>query len=569
MMRMKTLGFALLLAFAMIATLFGPGHPVALAQSDERCFAETGYCIRGTIREYWEQNGGLAVFGLPLGPQQAMMGEDGVTRQAQWFERHRLEIHPENAAPYNVLLGRIGVDTLGRQGRDWQSFPRPDSAAEADAERCALFRETGFIVCDEFLTAFRSYGLNFAGRPGITFEESLALFGYPISQPMTEVIEGKAYTVQWFERARFELHPENRPPFNVLFGRLGAETIEAPAMALQRGPWQLVAFGNVNAPQAAYAGQASTLAFDGSRASGSTGCNTFGGAYTVNNNQLSFGPLISTLIACAEPTLDAQEQAIFAGLQDVRSFTLAGNDLRISYDDGRQALVYRNIGAAALEAGAWQLVAFGDTNAPRPAAEEPATIMFDGMRVMGRTGCNNFNGGYSLDGTTVTFQPLATTLALCTSDTLAAQEQAVLAALQGARPFTIVNNELRIAYDQGRQTLVYRPSASRQSVVSGTVTYLPRIALLPNAIVQVQLVDISRADAPAVVLASDTYVSGGQQVPLPFVLPFNPAQINPAYTYAVQARITIDGQLRFISTTQNLVITRNNPTTLEVLVSPV
>jgi hypothetical protein len=41
----------------------------AQAQSDQRCFPETGFCISGRIREYWEQNGGLPVFGFPITPQ--------------------------------------------------------------------------------------------------------------------------------------------------------------------------------------------------------------------------------------------------------------------------------------------------------------------------------------------------------------------------------------------------------------------------------------------------------------------------------------------------------------------
>ena len=39
----------------------------ARAQMDERCFPETGYCISGSIRAYWERNGGLPVFGYPIG----------------------------------------------------------------------------------------------------------------------------------------------------------------------------------------------------------------------------------------------------------------------------------------------------------------------------------------------------------------------------------------------------------------------------------------------------------------------------------------------------------------------
>ena len=58
------------------------------------------------------------------------------------------------------------------------------------------------------------------------------MFGLPVSDVQTEEIEGKPYQVQWFERARFELHPENQPPYNVLLGLLGNEvrnnTAEAP-----------------------------------------------------------------------------------------------------------------------------------------------------------------------------------------------------------------------------------------------------------------------------------------------------------------------------------------------------
>jgi len=55
------------------------------------------------------------------------------------------------------------------------------------------------------------------------------LFGLPLSDPQIESIEGKDYTVQWFERARFELHPENAPPYNVLLGLLGTEVHNAAA----------------------------------------------------------------------------------------------------------------------------------------------------------------------------------------------------------------------------------------------------------------------------------------------------------------------------------------------------
>lgn len=113
-------------------------------------------------------------------------------------------------------------------------------------------------------------------------------------------------------------------------------------------------------------------------------------------------------------------------------------------------------------------------------------------------------------------------------------------------------------------------AAPGDSVVSGTVIYLDRSALPPGAVVDVELVDASIADIPAVVLATQSTVVGDQQAPFPFELAYDPALVNPSALYLVQARITVDGQLRYISQTAVPVITNGAPTSgVEVLVSPV
>jgi polysaccharide biosynthesis protein PslG len=200
-----------------------PPPPTALPTTppvaDSRCFPETGFCIAGPIRTYWEQNGGLPVFGYPIAAQGQEQIE-GHPFQVQWFERNRLEIHPENQPPYNVLLGRLGADRLSQQGQDWTLFPKGSEQAG-----CRFFPQTGHSVCGEILAAWRANGLELDGQPGKNEGENLALFGLPLSEPRVETLsDGRQYTVQWFERARFELHPENAPPYNVLLGLLGRET---------------------------------------------------------------------------------------------------------------------------------------------------------------------------------------------------------------------------------------------------------------------------------------------------------------------------------------------------------
>lgn len=52
--------------FLIVALAFALPAQEAAAQSNEQCFAETGYCVNGRMLQYWSQNGGLATFGLPL-----------------------------------------------------------------------------------------------------------------------------------------------------------------------------------------------------------------------------------------------------------------------------------------------------------------------------------------------------------------------------------------------------------------------------------------------------------------------------------------------------------------------
>src|SRR5215207_5129751 len=106
--------------------------PLPATQAAPRCFPEAApaisACIDGPIAAFWARNGGLPVFGYPTGAQQPQQIE-GRALQAQSFERNRLELHPENAIPYNVVLGRMGAELLAKQGREWNAFPKADPSA--------------------------------------------------------------------------------------------------------------------------------------------------------------------------------------------------------------------------------------------------------------------------------------------------------------------------------------------------------------------------------------------------------------------------------------------------------
>jgi hypothetical protein len=180
-------------------------RPVYVRQTSgaARTFAETGLTVSGAFLRAWERGGGLAVLGLPLTAERTERGADGQDRRVQWFERNRLELHPENAPPNDVLSGLLGVEYLARRGVDWQTLPK---VSGPPSRACRYFPATGHSLCPPFLAYWERNG-------------GLAVFGYPIGEPAPEQVEGGGtLTVQYFERSRFEDHGGA-----VMLSRLGAE----------------------------------------------------------------------------------------------------------------------------------------------------------------------------------------------------------------------------------------------------------------------------------------------------------------------------------------------------------
>jgi len=163
-------------------------------------FPETGQAISGTFLRYWQQYGGLAQFGLPRTREfQERSPYDNMLYTVQYFERARFELHPENSDPqYQVLLGLLG--------RDFHPLDPPAVPLAAATYHPATGHNLG--------GPFRDYWLSHGG---------LFVSGLPITEAFTEVSpdDGKSYTVQYFERARYEYHPEQAEPYTVLLGLVG------------------------------------------------------------------------------------------------------------------------------------------------------------------------------------------------------------------------------------------------------------------------------------------------------------------------------------------------------------
>ena len=178
-----------------------PGLATETAQGESQTFPETGKTVTGRFLQYWDQNGGLPQQGYPIsGEMQERSDLDGKTYLVQYFERAVFEAHPENQLPYDVLLSQLGTFRYREKYPNGAPGQRANNTAGS-----VLFRETGKRVGGRFLTYWQVHG-------------GLAQQGYPISEEFTEQsdLDGNTYTVQYFERAVFELHPQNQPPYDLL-----------------------------------------------------------------------------------------------------------------------------------------------------------------------------------------------------------------------------------------------------------------------------------------------------------------------------------------------------------------
>jgi hypothetical protein len=178
----------------------------AAAQGDSHFFPETKHTVAGVFWTYWQGHGGLAQQGYPISDEMQEKSDlNGQTYTVQYFERAVFEKHPENQPPYDVLLSQLG--TFRYKAKYGAAGAPGQQASPANPRR---FPETNHTIGGAFRAYWESHG-------------GLAQQGYPISDEFTEVsdLNGQPYTVQYFERAVFEKHPENQPPYDVLLSQLG------------------------------------------------------------------------------------------------------------------------------------------------------------------------------------------------------------------------------------------------------------------------------------------------------------------------------------------------------------
>ena len=176
----------------------------ASSAAGKQFFAQTGHNVGWPFLQFYRANGGLDIFGYP---RTEAIQQDGMT--VQYFQRARFEYHPDLAVGQQVQITLLG-DALTK---DQQPFAKV--AAFTTNAQHAYFQQTGHSVNFGFLQYFNARG-------GIT------VFGYPVSEEMQITGPQGPTTIQYFQRARFEYHPEFAgTPYAVELGLLGDESLTA------------------------------------------------------------------------------------------------------------------------------------------------------------------------------------------------------------------------------------------------------------------------------------------------------------------------------------------------------
>ena len=258
----------------------------------------------------------------------------------------------------------------------------------------------------------------------------------------------------------------------VVVASAGAAQTTPPVGPPQDVPWvlrELVLDGQLtDVPD----GVEATLLLDDGLASGSAGCNSWSGPYTIDGETLTFGTLMNTAMLCADGQM-AVEAAFLAGLGQAATYTLDRNGLTLLDAGGQPVLTFDGTEVASI-AGAWVVGSYRNTDGDlvEPVSGSLLTVVFgDDGSLEGSSGCNHYSAWYSVDRDGLLLGPLSSTKMACASPDLDAQESAFLAALAASDGWSQdgVQMDLIDASGVGKDTTVKLKAESEASYVGSWV----------------------------------------------------------------------------------------------------
>ncbi len=237
--------------------------------------------------------------------------------------------------------------------------------------------------------------------------------------------------------------------------------------AFPEGEWTLLTLNSASL----LAGSTINATFEEGKITGYSGCNSYGGAYTVKGAGLQLGEIAMTVMACLEDGVMEQEQAYMGALSNVAKFRLDNDRLELLDESGAALLAYTRVepftgDPAALVGTEWQLLTLDGS----PLDETLSfTLAFMENRYSGLAGCRHFDGDYQAGDGEIGFPMMAMVEMECpgAGDAYYAQEGRFTDALSWARHWRIVDGQLEIRTVRG-EVLVFAPRAPAPESLDGT-----------------------------------------------------------------------------------------------------
>lgn len=185
--------YLVLIFLVFLIAIFGAGSQQGFAQSENtRYFPETGHWVANEfLLKYEDILNPTTLYGAPI--TEVFVDSFGI--KVQYFEKVRFELDPSLPLGIQVKLSPLG-EFLYQEGQVL--------AVPSNSRACRSFAEIKHTVCYAFLDFFETNG-------------GVSQFGYPVSG--FEIHDG--WIVQYFQKARFEWHPENQPGQWVTLSNLG------------------------------------------------------------------------------------------------------------------------------------------------------------------------------------------------------------------------------------------------------------------------------------------------------------------------------------------------------------
>lgn len=237
-------------------------------------------------------------------------------------------------------------------------------------------------------------------------------------------------------------------------GPIVSNQIVVMANSLENITWQLVSYQAADGSTVeAFGERPATFLFEDGQVTGTTGCNRFFSDYSLEGEQLTINAGGSTLMACLDEALAAQESAVLMGLSQVARYAQTDNQLQLLDGEGSTLFTLTPQPTAALTDTEWTLTVYnnGRGGLTSPIRDTAITATFDAdVGVAGSAGCNRYRASFETDGTSLTIGPAASTRRLCAEpEGIMAQESAFLNVLREVVTYTISGDQLDLKNADG------------------------------------------------------------------------------------------------------------------------